>query len=83
MNQLRKVLELLKEHKLLVNKKKCTFGQTRLEYLGHIIFEEGVKVDPEKLRVMKEWPIPKNLKEFRGFLGLTGYYRRFVKGYGK
>lgn len=50
--------------------------------MGHITFGEGVKTDPNKVKSMVEWPIPKNLKALRGFLGLTWYYRRFVKRYG-
>lgn len=51
-------------------------------YLDHILSGEGVEVDPEKIRSIKQWPIPTNVREVRGVLGLTRYYRRFVQHYG-
>ena len=60
---------------------KCLFFQTSIEFLGHIVREFEVTVDPKKLRVIQEWPQPATLKRLRGFLGLTDYYRKFVKGY--
>ncbi|KAL4575579.1 hypothetical protein LXL04_022427 [Taraxacum kok-saghyz] len=77
------VLRVLRENCLYANKKKCAFAQRQIEYLGHIVTEDGVKADPAKIEAMLAWPIPKTLRELRGFLGLTGYYRKFVKEYGK
>ncbi|KAA0032313.1 Transposon Ty3-I Gag-Pol polyprotein [Cucumis melo var. makuwa] len=76
------VLSALREYSLYANKKKCSFAQPRIEYLGHIISGEGIEVDPEKICSIADWPIPKTVKEVKGFLGLTGYYRRFVQHYG-
>ena len=50
--------------------------------MGHVIFGHGVSTDPHKIKAMKAWPRPNTLKELRGFLGLTGYYKRFIKGHG-
>lgn len=75
------VLHTLAAHKLFVNQKKCDFGRSEVAYLGHIISGQGVAVDMEKVQAMVEWPLPKNFRELRGFLGLTGYYRKFVLHY--
>lgn len=77
------VLETLGRHQLFVNRKKCAFGQTVVDYLGHVVSANGVQVEQEKVQAILEWPSPKNVKELRGFLGLTGYYRKFVAGYAK
>jgi hypothetical protein len=77
------VLKLLEEKKLYENPSKCSFGVQEVEYLGHIVSHEGVKLDPKKIKSMMEWPIPKTLNNLRGFLGLMGYYYKFVKNYGQ
>ena len=76
------VLGLLEEHNFFIKLAKCEFVQEELEYLRHIISGKGVKVDNKKIETMVDWPLPSNITALRGFLGLTGYYRRFVKNYG-
>jgi hypothetical protein len=82
LKHLKVVLELLQHHRLYAKLSKCHFGCQEVEYLGHVISEDGVKANPNKIDAMLKWPVPKNPKALRGFLGLTGYYRKFVKGYG-
>ncbi|KAL4017058.1 hypothetical protein IC575_024732 [Cucumis melo] len=72
-----KVFLTLRRHALYANKKKCSFAQQNIEYLGHVISGEGVEVDPDKIKAIADWPCPTTIREVQGFLGLTGYYRRF------
>ncbi|XP_026441777.1 uncharacterized protein LOC113340943 [Papaver somniferum] len=81
LEHLKIVFVLLRQHQLFSNMSKCCFGQPSLEYLGHIITAQGVCADPNKVTCMQNWPVPKNIKELRGFVGLTGYYKNFVQGY--
>ena len=75
------VLKRLAQHSLVINGHKCSFGVSQVAYLGHVISAAGVAVDPDKITAISNWPTPTNIRELRGFLGLTGYYRRFVYNY--
>lgn len=81
MQHLHLVLNCLMDNSFFAKGSKCTFFQQSIEYLGHLVSAEGVRADPSKVEAMTEWPQPKNIKQLRGFLGLTGYYRRFVSHY--
>lgn len=76
------VLGLLQHHKLYAKLSKCHFGCSEVEYLGHIISVEGVKADPFNGTCMLHWPIPTSICALRGFLRLTRYCHKFIKGYG-
>ncbi|KAJ0491928.1 putative nucleotidyltransferase, Ribonuclease H [Helianthus annuus] len=76
------VLQLFRDNQLYAKKSKCSFAGSTIEYLGHVISKNGVSTDPSKIEAVKQWPIPTTVKQLRGFLGLTGYYRRFVSSYG-
>ena len=78
-----RVLQLLKEQQLYAKPFKCFFGVKEVESLGHIVSHESVKIDPQKIKVMMDWPNPKTLKNLKGFLGLIGYYHKFVYNYGR
>lgn len=63
--------------------KRCAFGQENVGYLSHVISRAGVTVDPTKVASVWQWPVPKTVKGVLDFLGLTGYYRKFIANYGK
>ena len=71
----------LKEVNLKLKPSKCTLLQKKVLFLGHVVSGEGITTDPEKIRLIEDWPVPVNLKQLRSFLGLCGYYRKFVKDY--
>ncbi|MCO5552972.1 hypothetical protein L7F22_006492 [Adiantum nelumboides] len=77
----RKVLEILRQHQLYAKESKCTFCSPQGSYLGFIISADGISVDPEKIKDIVEWPQPTSVSKVRGFLGITGWYRIFVKDY--
>jgi hypothetical protein len=78
----RRVFEILSEQKFYVKPSKCIFGAREVDYLEHIISQEGVQVDNCKIEAVQSWPPPKTIIELRGFLSLTEYYRQFVCDYG-
>ena len=82
LGHLQQVFQKLQEHSLFPKASKCEFARDQIEYLGHIISEKGVSTDPKKVQAMQDWPIPSDVSKLRGFLGLTGYYRKCIKNYG-
>ena len=81
MEHLREVFRRLREARLKLHPKKCQFGVRSVSFLGHTISDKGLAPDPEKIKVMKEFPAPKNQKALRSYIGLTNFYRRYVRGY--
>jgi hypothetical protein len=77
------VLQVLEQNTLYVKLSKCAFGVEEIEYLGHVVSGRGVAMEATKIEAVTKWPTPTNLKQLGGFLGLTGYYRRFIKSYAK
>jgi hypothetical protein len=73
-----RVLHLLSQHKIFLKQSKCAFGASEVECLRNIVDKDGIWVDPKKIEAMKDWTHPKNIKSLRGFLGLMGYYPKFV-----
>jgi hypothetical protein len=77
------VLQVLKEKQLYANLGKCEFWLEEVKFLGHVISKEGIAVDPSKVEAVVAWERPKTATEIRSFVGLAGYYRRFIEGFAK
>ena len=80
---LRIILQILKEKQLFAKFKKCEFWLEKVSFLGHVVSQEGISVDPTKVEAVNNWSRPTSVTEIRSFLSLAGYYRRFVEGFSK
>jgi hypothetical protein len=76
------VLNTLRQHQLCLKKTKCAFGVPTVSYLGHVLSATGVAMDSQKVQAVADWARPRTVRALRGFIGLAGYYRRFIQGYG-
>lgn len=77
------VFAKLQEHKLYAKRSKCEFGLAEVEFLGHLVGRDGVKVDPSKIEAVRDWPPLTSVKDIQSFLGLANYYNRFIKDFAK
>ncbi|GFR18812.1 retrovirus-related Pol polyprotein from transposon 17.6 [Trichonephila clavata] len=80
LQRLRSVLKCIRDAGLILNP-KCVFCSRQIKILGHLVSEEGIMPDPEKARAVQNFPVPKNIRDVRSFLGLCSYYRRFIKDF--
>jgi len=83
LDYLKQVFEKFRTHGLKLSPEKCFFFNTKLPFLGHVIGRDGIQTDPEKLKAIKQFPIPKDITQLRGFIALASYYRKFVKNFSK
>ena len=79
----REIFEKLRQFNLKIEHDKCEFLKTKLNYLGHVVTSGGVKPDPQKVKAIKEFPTPENTTDVKSFLGLAGYYRKFIPQFSK
>jgi transposase InsO family protein len=79
----KEVLDRLRQHKLYAKLKKCEFGVKNVEFLGFIVSTTGIAMDPERISTIRDWPVPKSVKDLQVFLGFSNFYRRFIEGYSK
>lgn len=77
------ILQVLREHKLYAKFNKYEFFKDHIKYLGHVISKDGISVDPDKIKAIINFPVPKDVSDVRSFMGITGYYRKFIEGFSK
>jgi len=75
------VLSTMQRHSSFSKLSKCSFGQTQIDYLGHVVSRDGVKVNETKIQTIKQWAVPTSIKQPRAFLGLASYYRKFIRNF--
>jgi hypothetical protein len=80
---LRLALQRLREHRLYTKLSKCEFWMKQVAFLGHVISKEGISVDPRNVQDVLSWNVPTSVGDIKSFLGLAGYYRRFIEGFSK
>ena len=73
----------MREQQLFVKFSKCDFFKDEIQHLGHVVNKEGILVDPEKIWEIKDWLVPKDVTDVRSFMGIIGYYRRFIEGFSR
>jgi hypothetical protein len=76
-------LELLRKNQLYANAKKCSFFKESVSFLGHVVSADGISMEQDKVKAIREWPAPTNITGVRSFLGLAGYYRKFVRNFSR
>jgi hypothetical protein len=80
---MRMVLQVLREHQMYAKLSKFSFYQNQIHYLGHIIIKDGIAMDPKKIETIIEWSAPRNVAKVKSFMGLDGYYIRFIVGFSR
>lgn len=83
LSRLEAVFQRLRNYGLKLTPKKCHFAKTEVKYLGHVVSEEGIQTDPEKVSAVVNWPVPTSTKTVQQFIGFIGFYRRYIKGFSK
>ena len=81
LEHLRKIFDILRENKLCAKLTKCRFAKNELKYLGHVMGNDGIKVDPQKIDTVIRWARPNDVSQLHSFLGLNNYIHRFIQGY--